>query len=200
MIAHLNGRLTNLSEDSVVVECAGVGYRVHVAPPTLARLPEVGGTLRLPTWLAVREDAMTLYGFSSDEERELFEVLLAVNGVGPKVAQNLVASLAPARLVEAIGRGDEASLTQVTGVGKKLAQRIVVELSDKIGAMTFSRGEEHPFLGRKLAEEKTFSEQMAWLIDQEIAAIIKEAEQKADNVIANNRGDRKSTRLNSSHT
>ena len=61
-------------------------------------------------------------------------------------------------------------------------------MSDKIGAMTFSRGEEHPFLGRKLAEEKTFSEQMAWLIDQEIAAIIKEAEQKADNVIANNRG------------
>lgn len=138
MIAHLNGRLTNLSEDSVVVECAGVGYRVHVAPPTLARLPEVGGTLRLPTWLAVREDAMTLYGFSSDEERELFEVLLAVNGVGPKVAQNLVASLAPARLVEAIGRGDEASLTQVTGVGKKLAQRIVVELSDKIGAKSWS--------------------------------------------------------------
>ncbi|MBI5830812.1 MAG: Holliday junction branch migration protein RuvA [Armatimonadetes bacterium] len=138
MIAHLNGRLTNLSEDSVVVECAGVGYRVTVAPPTLARLPEVGGTLRLPTWLAVREDALTLYGFSTDEERELFEVLLAVNGVGPKVAQNLVAALPPARLVEAIARGDEASLTQVSGVGKKLAQRLVVELSDKIGTKSWS--------------------------------------------------------------
>jgi Holliday junction DNA helicase RuvA len=139
MIAHLNGRLTQLAEDSVVVECAGVGYRVLVAPPTLARLPAVGQPVRVATWLAVREDALTLYGFAGDDERELFEVLLAVNGVGPKVAQNLVGALGVERLAEAIARGDEAQLTRVSGVGKKLAQRVIMELADKIGQRGWSQ-------------------------------------------------------------
>jgi Holliday junction DNA helicase RuvA len=92
----------------------------------------------MPTYLAVREDALTLYGFVEDDERTLFETLLTVTGVGPKVAQNLVAALPPQRLVEAVGRGDEAQLTAVPGVGKKLAQRLILELADKIGQRSWT--------------------------------------------------------------
>lgn len=138
MIAHLNGRLTLLREDRVVVECGGVGYQVMVAPATLARLPEVGEPVRLPTYLSVREDAMVLFGFGSDEEKDLFELLLQVNGVGPKVAQNLVAQMPPRDLVTAIAAGDETRLTAVPGVGKKLAQRMLVELTDKIAQRGWS--------------------------------------------------------------
>ncbi len=133
MIAHLSGRLTSMREDRVVIECAGVGYQVMVAPAALASLPEVGQAVQMPTYLSVREDAMVLYGFAADDEKALFEELLTVNGVGPKVAQNLVASIPPAQLVEAIAHGDEARLTGISGVGKKLAQRVIVELSDKVG-------------------------------------------------------------------
>lgn len=133
MISHLSGTLSYLREDRIVVDCGGVGYQVVVAPATLARLPEVGQAVRVPTYLKVSEDAMVLYGFGSEEERSLFEELLAVNGVGPRVALGIVAAVPPAHLVEAIAHGDEARLTSVPGVGKKLAQRILVELGDKIG-------------------------------------------------------------------
>ena len=133
MIAQLNGTLVSLREDRVVIDCGGVGYLVLVAPATLARLPEVGQPVRLPVYLSVREDALVLFGFAGDDEKALFEELLAVTGVGPKVAQGLVAALPPAQLVEAIAGGDEARLTSIPGVGKKLAQRIMVELADKIG-------------------------------------------------------------------
>ncbi len=133
MIAHLNGTITQIREDRAVVECGGVGYQVLLAPATVATLPGIGRTMRLPTWLSVREDAMVLYGFGSEDEKQLFEELLAVNGVGPKVAQNVVAAMPVAHLVDAIANGDEARLVSVPGVGRKLAQRIVVELSDQVG-------------------------------------------------------------------
>ncbi len=133
MIAFLHGRLAQHDESSATIECGGVGYRVLLAPSTRAQLPALGETLRLPTWLAVRDDALTLYGFASEDERSLFELTLTVAGVGPKVGQSLVTTLGPARLVEALRSGDEALLATVTGVGKKLAQRLVVELAEKVG-------------------------------------------------------------------
>ena len=150
MIGHLNGRLALIREAEVVIECGGVGYRVLVGASTLAGLPELGDKLRLATHLAVREDALTLYGFSTDEERELFETLLQVSGVGPKLALAIVGGLSPQVLVEAISSGDEARLTSVPGVGKRVAQRLVLELRDKIGERGWARMAEEG--GANLAE------------------------------------------------
>ncbi|MCC7495274.1 MAG: Holliday junction branch migration protein RuvA [Fimbriimonadaceae bacterium] len=152
MIAHLNGTLTLLREDRAVIECGGVGYLVLLAGATVARLPAVGSPLRLPVYLAVREDAMLLYGFGSDDEKALFEELLTVSGVGPKVAQGAVSAIPPAQLVEALARGDEARLVGLPGVGKKLAQRLIVELSERVGKQAWSVAAGDPAGGAAPAE------------------------------------------------
>lgn len=132
MIGHLSGQLAVVRDGEVVIDCHGVGYRVLVSAATLAQLPEVGARATLHTHLSVREDALTLYGFLTAEELELFEVLLGVSGVGPKVALSIVGALPPRQLAQAIAVGDEARLTSLPGVGKRLAQRLVVELGDRV--------------------------------------------------------------------
>ena len=138
MIAHLRGTLSLLRPDRVVIDCAGVGYQVTIAEATAASMPKVGEQLRMPVYMSVSEHGMVLYGFASDGEKSLFELLLAVNGVGPKVAQNLVTATRPERIAQAVATGDEAALTEIKGVGKRLAQRILVELADKIGQQTWA--------------------------------------------------------------
>jgi len=138
LIAHLHGTLSLLRPDRVVIDCGGVGYLVAIAEATAAAMPKVGERLRMPVYLSVSEHGMVLYGFASDEEKSLFELLLAVNGVGPKVAQNLVTATRPERIARAVATGDEAALTEIKGVGKRLAQRILVELADKIGQQTWA--------------------------------------------------------------
>jgi Holliday junction DNA helicase RuvA len=117
-----------------VVEVGGVGLAVSCSPGTLARL-RVGEPARLATSLVVREDSLTLYGFADDDERALFELLQTANGVGPKLAQTMLAVHPPRELRRAIATSDLASLTQVPGIGRKGAERIVVELRDRIGSL-----------------------------------------------------------------
>jgi Holliday junction DNA helicase RuvA len=114
------------------VEVGGVGLAVSCSPGTLARL-RVGETARLATSLVVREDSLTLFGFADDDERALFELLQTANGVGPKLAQTMLAVHPPRELRRAIASSDHATLTQVPGIGRKGAERIVVELRDRIG-------------------------------------------------------------------
>lgn len=133
MIASLTGKVRSLGPHSVVVEVGGVGMLVQCAPATLARL-RVGETGALATSLVVREDSLTLYGFGDDDERVLFELLLSANGVGPKVAQAILATHPAREVRRAIATADHAVLTQVPGIGKKGAERIVIELRDKIGS------------------------------------------------------------------
>lgn len=130
MIALLRGRLVARDLDGVVLDVAGVGYRVHVAPGSVGN--SLGGELTLHTHLAVREDALTLYGFPDPAARELFEVLLGVNGVGPKVALAAVATLGTDGLRRAVATEDVAAITRVPGIGRKGAQRIVLELRGRL--------------------------------------------------------------------
>jgi Holliday junction DNA helicase RuvA len=129
-----------LGPDGAVVEVGGVGLSVSCSPGTLARL-RVGEAARLATSLVVREDSLTLYGFSDDDERALFELLQTANGVGPKLAQTMLAVHPPRELRRAIATSDFASLTQVPGIGRKGAERIVIELRDRIGSID---GSDHP--------------------------------------------------------
>jgi Holliday junction DNA helicase RuvA len=134
MIASVRGTVAAVAPDGAVVEVGGIGLAVSCSPGTLARL-RVGETARLATSLVVREDSLTLYGFADDDERALFELLQTANGVGPKLAQTMLAVHPPRELRRSIATSDFASLTQVPGIGRKGAERIVIELRDRIGSI-----------------------------------------------------------------
>ncbi len=133
MIASVSGRVAAVSPDGAVVEVGGVGLAVVCAPGTLANL-RVGSTARLATSLVVREDSLTLYGFADDDEKQLFELLQTASGVGPRLAQAILAVHSPDTVRQAVAGGDTATLTRVPGIGKKGAERLVLELRDRIGA------------------------------------------------------------------
>ncbi|MEV5738465.1 Holliday junction branch migration protein RuvA [Microbispora rosea] len=132
MIASVAGQVAAIGADSAVVEVGGVGMLVHCAPGTLAGL-RIGEPARLSTSLVVREDSLTLYGFASDDERTVFELLQTASGVGPRLALAMLAVHAPNALRVAVASADIKALTMVPGIGQKGAQRIVLELKDKLG-------------------------------------------------------------------
>jgi Holliday junction DNA helicase RuvA len=132
MIASVRGRVTAVSPDGAVVEVGGVGLAVACSPSTLATL-RVGDEARLATSLIVREDSLTLYGFPDDDARSLFELLQTASGVGPRLAQAVLAVHAPDVVRKAIATGDATTLTRVPGIGKKGAERLILELRDRIG-------------------------------------------------------------------
>jgi holliday junction DNA helicase RuvA len=132
MIAQLRGTLLEKGYDHVLIDVGGVGFRVTVSLQTLAELPATGQPARLLTYLQVREDALTLFGFASDEERTSFELCTSVQGVGPKMAMSILSTLAPSELARAIKAEDLARLKRIPGVGMKTAERLVLELRDKM--------------------------------------------------------------------
>jgi|HubBroStandDraft_1064217.scaffolds.fasta_scaffold314748_1 holliday junction DNA helicase RuvA len=133
MIAHLTGCVAAVAPDGAVIEVGGVGLLVQCTPGTLAGL-RLGEQARLATSLVVREDALTLYGFASDDERNTFELVQTASGVGPRLAQAMLAVLTPDALRRAVAAEDLAMLMSVPGIGRKGAQRIVLELAGRLGA------------------------------------------------------------------
>lgn len=133
MIAYVRGTVAALWPDAAVVDVAGVGLAVQCTPTMLAGL-RVGGEASVATSLVVREDSLTLYGFADDDERTVFEILQTASGVGPRLAQAMLAVHRPDALRRAVASEDLAALTQVPGIGRKGAQRIVLELRDRLGA------------------------------------------------------------------
>ncbi len=134
MIAFVAGRVAALAPDGAVVEVGGVGLTVQCTPATIAAL-RIGEPAHLPTSLVVREDSLTLYGFADEDERVVFELLQTASGVGPRLAQAMLAVHGPDALRRAVSTEDLAALTQVPGIGRKGAQRIVLELKDRLGAV-----------------------------------------------------------------
>jgi Holliday junction DNA helicase RuvA len=132
MIAHLRGRLFSKHPGQAIVEAGGVGYDVTISVPTFTALPREGAEVALFIHTHVREDALSLFGFMDRNEKRLFERLITVSGVGPKLAVTILSGLDPERTVAAIRGQDHATLTLIPGVGKKLAERLVVELKEKL--------------------------------------------------------------------
>ncbi len=132
MIDHLRGRLRGGGKDFVVVECAGIGFRVHVSSATRVDLPPDGEDCFLHTWLQVREGGSDLFGFSTETERQTFLAIIGVSGVGPKSAVAVLSGLGISGVLSACAREDAAPFTRVPGIGKKLAQRIAMELPDRL--------------------------------------------------------------------
>jgi Holliday junction DNA helicase RuvA len=132
MISFVSGRVAALGPDAAVIEVGGIGLSVHCTPNTLAEL-RIGDRAHLPSTLIVREDALTLYGFADTDERTVFELLLTTSGIGPRLAQAMLAVHDPDALRRAVATEDIKALTRVPGVGQKGAQRIVLELKDRLG-------------------------------------------------------------------
>jgi len=136
MIAVLRGLLLEKHPNQAIVEAGGVGYDVHIPVSTFTHLPEAGAEVRLRIHTHVREDALLLYGFSSQDEKNLFEKLIAVSGIGPSLAIKVLSGLAAPDLITAIRQAEIDRLVRIPGVGKKTAERIVLELRDKLPAPT----------------------------------------------------------------
>ena len=142
MISSLRGRLIFSDTNTAVIECGGVGMKCFISLNTLSLLPKVGNEVFLHTYLSVREDALDLYGFYSEDELECFKLLISVNGVGAKMAVALLSEFTYDKISLYIVSGDAKSLTKASGVGPKLAQRIVLELKDKLAKGTIELSSE----------------------------------------------------------
>ena len=148
MIAHLHGVLTVKAVGQVVVDVHGVGYQVLIPLSTYYSLPDPPASVTLLTTMHVREDAMRLYGFALEEEQALFELLVAVSSIGARLALNMLSSIAPAELQQAISQGDVTRLQTIPGIGRKTAERVVLELQDKVSLVDVTpRARSHEVAG-----------------------------------------------------
>jgi holliday junction DNA helicase RuvA len=135
MIAQLRGTIVAKNSLELVIDCAGVGYAVSVSTATSDKVPAVGEATTLLTMMIVREDAMQLFGFMSEAERDVFKLLISISGIGPKIAISILSSVQIPELQDIITRSDLVRLQKLPGIGKKTAERIIVELRDKIGTV-----------------------------------------------------------------
>ena len=142
MIAHLNGELTHIGADHVVIDVGGVGYKVFVPLAVSTSLPKPGNNIRLLITTIVREDSFSLYGFREESEQTIFEWLLAVSGVGPKAAMNILGTLSVNDIVGAVSRDVPQELSRVQGIGIKTAQRIVIDLREKVTTLVWAQAGE----------------------------------------------------------
>ncbi|MFM2228968.1 MAG: Holliday junction helicase RuvA [Bacteroidota bacterium] len=131
MIAHIQGKLVEKSPTEVVIDCNGVGYHIHISLHTYGLLPQVE-TVKLYTYLLIKEDAHSLYGFVEKAERELFKLLLSVSGIGAGIARTMLSSLDPKQIIAAIANGDVGTVQSIKGIGAKTAQRVILDLRDKV--------------------------------------------------------------------
>ena len=164
MYYYLSGTVAHIAPYLAVIDCGGVGYACHTTNVTLSAL-QVGQRGKLYTYLNVREDAMELFGFASEEELNCFKMLIGISGVGPKAALSILSSTPPDRLALAIITGDEKALPVAPGIGKTIAQRIILELKDKLakGQLGSGGGESYAGTGVTLIPENKLSEASAAL-------------------------------------
>ena len=131
MITHLRGKLVEKNPTYVIVECNGIGYYAHISLNTFSKLPDEEAVF-LYTYLSVKEDSNTLYGFVEKLEREIFKLLISVSGVGPSIARTMLSSMSTTEIQQAIASGDTPTIQSVKGIGAKTAQRVIIDLKDKI--------------------------------------------------------------------
>lgn len=182
MIASVRGRVAALAPDGAVVEVGGVGLAVQCTPGTLAGL-RIGAEARLATSLVVREDSLTLYGFADDDEKQLFELLQTASGVGPRLAQAVLAVLPPDAVRKALSGADIATLTRVPGIGKKGAERLILELRDRIGPVPVTAaGSAEPAVGNWTEQVRQALVGLGWTASQADQAVAAVAESLPDPV------------------
>lgn len=131
MIAHIQGKISEKTPTHVVIDCAGVGYHINISLHTFSLLPDVE-VIKLFTYLQIKEDAHSLFGFVEKSEREIFKMLLSVSGIGASIARTMLSSLEPKQIIQAIAVADLATIQKIKGIGSKTAQRVILDLKDKV--------------------------------------------------------------------
>lgn len=164
MIYNISGTLTYVGDQFLVVECSGIGFKCFSSLNTLKSVGRTGEKINLFTYLSVKEDALDLFGFATEEELSFFKLLITVSGVGPKAAVAVLSELEPSRLALAIASGDVKSITRANGVGKKTAERIVLELKDKVAKVASSNDMQSVASAAAVVEESAAGEAVAALV------------------------------------
>ena len=141
MISSIEGKISLRAEKHIILEANGVGYKVWCAEKTLSKIPQIGGSVKLFTYLSVKETGWDLFGFLTYEELEMFELLISISGIGPKTAAGILSAASVEDLQEAIVLGDETILSRVSGIGSKVAQKIVIELKSKVKKLAKGSGD-----------------------------------------------------------
>lgn len=131
MIAHIQGKLVEKTPTEVVIDCGGVGYEIHISLHTYSQIPE-SEQIKLYTFLQIKEDAHSLFGFAEKKERELFKLLISVSGIGANTARTMLSSLQPEQIIQAIASNDVRTIQSIKGIGLKTAQRVIIDLKDKV--------------------------------------------------------------------
>ncbi len=137
MISYIKGKIEYISEDFIIVDNGGIGYKIYVSPNLMSNSKGIGETVKIFTYMSVREDDISLYGFESFEELEIFNKLITVSGIGPKGALGIISTISPSDFVMAVISEDVSTISKAPGVGKKTAQRIILELKDKFNTENF---------------------------------------------------------------
>lgn len=164
MIYSLTGELTYIGDQFLVVECGGVGFKCFTSVATAANAGRIGDQIRLYTYLSVKEDALDLYGFKTENELRAFKLLISVSGVGPKAAVSILSEMSADKLALAVAAGDTKAITRANGVGKKIAERIVLELKDKMAGVTLPSSESSVSAAASVAEDSPAGEAVAALV------------------------------------
>lgn len=164
MYAFIRGQIQSIGPDGLILENNGIGYRIYASAGLLARFPQRGESCTVYTYLYMREDVMALYGFPSEEDVRLFEQLLTVSGIGPKVASGIIGAMAPSHFAMAVLNGDVRALTDVRGIGKKTAERLILELKDKLRSEATAAGRPLPSTDSGTSDDSVSGEAISALI------------------------------------
>lgn len=164
MIYSLTGELIYIGDQFIVVECGGVGFKCFTSLATAANAGKIGDKIRLYTYLSVKEDALDLYGFKTENELNAFKLLISVSGVGPKAAVSILSEMSADKLALAVAAGDTKAITKANGVGKKIAERIVLELKDKMAGVSLSQSESSVSAAASVADDSPAGEAVAALV------------------------------------
>lgn len=164
MIYSLTGELTYIGDQFLVIDCGGVGFKCFTSLSTASTAGRIGEQVRLFTYLSVKEDALDLYGFKTENELNVFKLLISVSGVGPKAAVSILSEMSADKLALAVAAGDSKAITKANGVGKKTAERIVLELKDKMAGVAVSDSDSYISAAALVEEESSAGEAVAALV------------------------------------
>lgn len=164
MIYGLTGELTYIGDQFLVIDCGGVGFKCFTSLSTASTAGRIGEQVRLFTYLSVKEDALDLYGFNTENELNVFKLLISVSGVGPKAAVSILSEMSADKLALAVAAGDSKAITKANGVGKKTAERIVLELKDKMAGVAVSDSDSYISAAASVEEESSAGEAVAALV------------------------------------
>lgn len=164
MIYSLTGELTYIGDQFLVIDCGGVGFKCFTSLSTASTAGRIGEQVRFFTYLSVKEDALDLYGFKTENELNVFKLLISVSGVGPKAAVSILSEMSADKLALAVAAGDSKAITKANGVGKKTAERIVLELKDKMAGVAVSGSDSYISAAASVEEESSAGEAVAALV------------------------------------